>query len=228
MATARELIIMARNQMLRDRLLGSFKNDEFNLWQNDELLEYLNEAENEACIRSRLLVDSETTGICTISVKAEKAVYHLSELIHVIERAKLSSQNTPLTKKSTSWLDDNIVDWDTRTGRVDYYVQDMHQIKLRLVGIPEEDDTLSLQVWRKPLQPMGFNDPPEIAAHHHRHLLHWICHLAYLKENSNTYDKEKSDYHGSLFASFFGDRPNAEQLEARRRHYKARTPARFF
>jgi hypothetical protein len=229
MSTGRELIMYGREELLRDKLIGgSFEADEFNLWHNDELLRMLGRAVDEACLRSRLIVDSTTSAICSLAVTADDPLLTVDSRVHVVERLMLASQEWPLEKKSAAWLDKNILDWEDRTGRVEYYVWDGRMDQLRLVGIPEDDDTAELQVWRGPLAAVLYDTAPEIPAVHHYNLLHWVAHLAYLKENSNTYDKKKSDYHGTLFAGFFGDRPDAETLEQRRRHYKMRSPAGFF
>lgn len=223
----RELIHRVRNEMLRDRLIGAFENDEFNLWRNDELLRFLNEALEEACLRSRIIVDSDTSAICDISVVDDTHTYALDSRIHKIERAKLALRNTPLREKSSVWLDENILDWEIRDGSVEYYLVDENMSAIRLVGIPDESDTLNLRVWRGPLVQTLFDTAPEIKEVHQRHLLHWVCHMAYLKEDTNTFNQKKSDYHAGMFASFFGDRVDAETLEQRRRAYPMRVAARF-
>jgi len=59
----------------------------------------------------------------------------------------------------------------------------------------------------------------EVNEDHHIHLLDWMKHLAYLKRDSETYNKKASDEHAALFINYC----SAAKAEAARYRSKVRT-----
>jgi hypothetical protein len=50
---------------------------------------------------------------------------------------------------------------------------------------------------------------PEINEQYHEGLLNWAAHLAYMKNDSETYNTDKAKYYENLFTAQFGELPNA-------------------
>jgi len=175
-----------------------------------EMLDYANEAVNEACMRGRLLVDSETTTICRIAVSAGQAVYAYDPRILSIRRISLASNGKAL-KKTVAWeLDEKYPLWDAMTGAVDHIVTGMDREKIRLFKIPTEADTLKLTVVRLPLRELAKNeDVPEINARFHRSLILYMKHKAYNNQDSEAFDKNRADVHLQHFESEFGPKSAA-------------------
>jgi len=175
-----------------------------------EMLDYANEAVNEACMRGRLLVDSDTTAICRIAVSEGKAVYAYDPRILSIRRISLASNGKAL-KKAVAWeLDEKYPLWDAMTGPVDHIVTGMDREKIRLFKIPTEADTLKLTVVRLPLRELAKNeDVPEINARFHRSLILYMKHKAYNNQDSEAFDKNRADVHLQHFESEFGPKSAA-------------------
>ena len=79
----------------------------------------------------------------------------------------------------------------------------MEEEKLRLIRIPVADDTLALLVERLPVQ--SFDALPaefEVRSEHHLALLKWMKHLAYGKQDAETFDKNKSREMGEAFGAY--------------------------
>jgi hypothetical protein len=175
------------------------------LWTEEELIDYANDAENEACRRSRLLIDSTTVEICQIAVTANTAGYALDPRVIFVRRAKLATKSLPLGRASVRDLDDETPGWDAHTGTVSAYIPDHDTGKLRLYRIPTVNDTLNLTVVRLPLEAMeNLDAEPEIHRRYQRNLRHWLKWRAYSKQDAETMDEKKAAAGLALFEQEFG------------------------
>jgi hypothetical protein len=191
------------------------------LWSDDEVTQILNEAEVEAATRARLIQDSTTPAVTQIAVTTTAVDYPLHESILSVERAKLASQPRPLVRITTEELDDAYPNWEAMTGQPKFYVEDNGRI--RLVPASLMDDTLSLTVFRLPLESMAAEtDAPEIHAKYHYRLLDWALRCAYLKNDAETLDKAKAADYQALFEQSFGVLPDAN-VQRKQRAHKATT-----
>jgi hypothetical protein len=190
-----------------DDEVGSGSERRIEPWQS---FMYANDAQDEACRRGRLLVDSSTAAICQIAVTAGTNLYTYDPRIISIRRAKLASRAKPLGKVLFSELDEIHSDWESRTGTVEALVTGMDTGKLRMFRIPIVNDTLNLTVVRLALQPMvNQKDTPEINTRHHRSLVYWMKHKAFNNQDSELFDKNRADIHLALFEQEFGPKSAA-------------------
>lgn len=189
------------------------------LWEDPEVNQFFNEAENEACQRALLLEDSDSPRICRISLTAGKASYTLSPLVIEVRRARVASERHTLEFRNEEWLDQNYCfGWETRTGVPKYAI--LSKTKFRPVPIPEASDTVLMTVFRLPEEPMVDNeDEPEIQEVYHYRLIDWALRCAYLKQDADTYDPVKAAAAEARFTASFGERPDANVLrkQARRK-----------
>ena len=68
--------------MTLGELIASFREDatdkvETYLWEDEAVTRWLNEAQDEAAVRGRLLLDDSTPAVTTIAVNAGQASYQL-------------------------------------------------------------------------------------------------------------------------------------------------------
>lgn len=201
-----ELIIAAQNQA--DELVD--KPDL--LWSLAEWTEYVNDAENEACIRANLIID-KSSSLANITVVGGTATYSTDEKILVIKRVKLLSGTEPLVKTSRRVLDATYPNWEAATGVVRSWLPDGTN-KITLYKSPIAGTTMNLMVSRLPENPMTLVnkliESPEIDAMYHQGLVDWMLHRAYSKQDSETLDKGKAKEHLTRFTKRFGERPPAE------------------
>lgn len=171
-------------------------------WQ---LIDYANDAETEACRRSRLLVDSSTAAICQIPIVVGTNIYAYDPRIIFIRRISLASKSDPLGKATYKEMDEYRSGWMTKTGTVEAIVTGMDTGKIRTFRIPTDPDTLNLTAVRTPLNPMAKStDSPEINARYHRSLVFWMKHKVYENQDTEIYDPKLSAKNLALFEQEFG------------------------
>jgi hypothetical protein len=201
-------------------------------WSDDELNGFINEAVNEAALRARLLIDSTTADCCTVDVTLGTATYALNAAVFEVKRVVITDNNRKLCRVGYEDLDRNRLDWEDDTGMPEYYFLDNEQLgvtSLVLYPVPDADLTLNLTVFRLPLAAMAQDeDTNEIPERHQSDLLHWACHLAYLKQDADTLNSSKADYYEQKFTQAFGLKQNAELVDWRRKHRKIHVQGQYF
>lgn len=92
---------------------------------------------------------------------------------------------------------------DADTGTVDAMVLGLADDRVRWFKVPDTADTCRLNVLRLPYPRIDDQDDElEIHEQHHRHLLMWMKHLAYSKEDAETYDKDLAARNEAAFAAY--------------------------
>lgn len=180
------------------------------LWSDDELLDYANDAEQEACRRARLLVDSSTPAVCAVAVTAGDLLCALDARVIFVRRARFAG-GRPLQRLTMQDMEDRNPYWlDAQASTPTVFVPDYETGKLALYPPPAAAGTLRLTVVREPLQPMtDGQDTPEIAARYHRALRHWMLYRAYSKQDSQANDPKKAADALALFEQEFGRKSGA-------------------
>lgn len=158
------------------------------LWSDEEWVLYLSEAEREACVRARLIVDDDE-----FEIETEPGVrrYALSPSVIDVVSIRVG--------------DDEISGWD------------LDATHLVLTNAPRTSDTLRLTVQRLPLADLMADSGPEIGVQHHYRLIDWALRCAYLKQDAETFDAEKAARYERMFAESFGLRQDANVLRKHRR-----------
>jgi len=188
------------------------------LWTDPEVIDYAADAEMEACRRALLLIDSSTAATCQYTVAPGASVVTLDTRVLYIGRAKISGQNTPLSRRLVEFMDADKPGWESDTGTPEAYITDWETGKIRLYPAWTAGGTLNLTVARLPLTEMDDlgGDEPEIRPEFHRSLRFWMLYRAYSKKDRETEDPEKAQANLALFEAEFGPRSSALAEEQRR------------
>jgi hypothetical protein len=189
------------------------------LWSNTELEAYFNEAEVEAAIRSRLLVDSTNAAVRQITVTANTREFPLDPRVFMVRRAKLASEPYPLTLIQQNTLDNEYAGWDATDGEGLPY--DRYMVNGTTISLPEQDaeTTLDMTVVREPLNAMNDDeDSPEIPSRYHIKLLEWVKYRCYMKPDTETRDPKAAAENYALFEAEFGPRRTATELQFELEH----------
>lgn len=198
------------------------------LWSDDEVFGYMGDAQQMLCRLTGGLRDA-TSAVTQLAVIDGEPWVDLDPSILRVRSAELLSTHRPVRILSyedqaaaplsaNSWP----ANWSTEMyldGPVTAAIIGMEEEKLRLIRIPVADDTLSLLVDRLPLQ--AFEALPEafeVRAEHHLALLLWMKHLAYGKQDAETFDKNKSSEMGAAFGAYCAKALDEKQ----RRNHKPR------
>jgi hypothetical protein len=215
--------------MTPEQLIERFRSDVADtakpyLWSVDEVEEFVVEAEREFY---RLIggIRDATTDVTQLALTAGEAAVPYDESILAIHSARLASTGARVHMLS---YDDVFGDTNVQlpfslstindTGNVCAVVKGLDDNQLRVIHVPAVDDVLMLVVDRLPT-----DDPLEVGEFtankiHHRQFLHWMKHLAYDKQDADSFDKGKADDFGARFERYCGQ----VKLELERQRHKPR------
>lgn len=186
-------------------------------WKDTTLRRWLNRAQEEACMRQRLLVDDTTAEVCQVTLVDGQASYTLDSRIVLVERVTLDGN--PLTKKTVGQLDRLVPGWQTETGEISKYLQ--NDLTITLIPTPTASDdgkTLDLRVWRLPLiSNMSTGHSPEIPTQHHKDLMWYVVAEAYARPDEDTQNTQRSEIYMAKFDRVFGPALGADVLAHKRR-----------
>lgn len=181
------------------------------LWDDPEVIDFANDAQDEACRRARLLVDSSTPEITALPViTTDAGLLDLDERIIFIRRARLSGRPALLRMNMQDMENWNPMWQDMEAGTPTMFITDYTTGKVLLWPKPDTNTTLLLTVVRLPLEVMDDTDmKPEIAPRHHRSLRFWMLYRAYSKQDSEANDPKKAADSLALFEQEFGKKSAA-------------------
>jgi hypothetical protein len=93
---------------------------------------------------------------------------------------------------------------DTSTGAVHTMIIGRQKNKVEFISTPVADDEALLSVYRLPLDTISGagQELSEVEDHHHIYLLDWMKHLAYRKQDADTFDKARSEECGQNFEKY--------------------------
>lgn len=182
------------------------------LWADESIDMWLNDAVEEAAVRSLLIHDVSTPEVCQIAVTAGLAVYPMHRSIINITRCAFTATGDAeeyVMYGTTEYeLDNATVGWRKLEEIPTAFIH--KDTSLRLSRVPPAG-VLDLEVNRLPLAPMLSDmDEPEIAAVHHRHLVNWALHKAFSIPDAETVDPNRAEKAERVFTGVFGLRPDAD------------------
>lgn len=178
---------------------------------------YLNEAEEESCIRARLIEE-----VVDVAFAAGDDTIPVPERAFSIQSAAIAG--SALNLYTLRDLNDILPDgWDDDEGEVVACAR--YGNLLRLYRTPVASGTVRLTAFCTPEIPMADgSDAPTIPSRYHIKLVDWALRCAYSKQDNDLYDKDLADKHEGRFERTFGPRPN--EVEMRRTAIRRQRPAR--
>lgn len=183
------------------------------LWQDEDIDDWLNEAQQEAAIRARLLraTPASHPALCEFSLTAGETTIALPDQLYEISYQEWQSggERRPLKLVSREWMDTTLPGWRAMpAAEPDYLVQDRQA--LEVVPPPIADGTVLIEGYRLP-EPMELDDDePRIPLAHHIHLVQWALHVGYSLPDAETFNPGKSQAAEAEFTRYFGARPDAD------------------
>lgn len=183
------------------------------LFSDEQVTDWLNEAQNEAAIRGRLLHEAGDASVCEIAVTAGEAIYPLHpslyEIDHLALRVPGASRREPLELVSREYLDRIMPQWRDLSGPPALAVQDDQ--RLRLVPTPDSAATLLIEGYRLPLRSLSSPaSEPELHQAHHRELVQWALFRAFSVPDSESLDAQRAGLAEAQFTGYFGPRPDSD------------------
>ncbi|MCW8037945.1 phage adaptor protein [Acinetobacter entericus] len=183
--------------------------------EDEDVIAWLNEAVEEACIRGRLIHEMQNPDVCRIAVSQGNSLYSLHESLYEISFLAFDYGDGRCARGveivSPEYLDRCFYDnWRTMQGQPQYAIQNDRSIQL--VPAPDEDGSIVLNGYRLPLTAMQNDDeaPGDLFKGHHVHLVQWALHMAFSIPDTEFFDPNRAAIAEQKFTDYFGERPDAD------------------
>jgi hypothetical protein len=187
-------------------------------WTNEDVFRYLNEAYFTFVRLTGGIADfgSEIHPWATAELVPGEAFSPLHPSILRIVSARLRDARRKLTIVNGA----NVELLDNQSGRVREMVLGLRKNLARWIKVPEQADTVDLEVYRLPLMSIVCEDQElsEVEPIHHNALLDWMKHLAYGKQDADTFDEKASLRSKAMFEEYCA----RAKAEGERRPYHTR------
>lgn len=187
------------------------------LWSDEEVFEYMTDAQRMFCRFTEGIADSRTLSVCQLTIVANTEWYPLSPLIKKLRSAHRTDTGRPIEIVNPEKLDQYGIRFDGNSSPIKALVVGLTDGFVRAAPVPSEPAvTVNLSVFRLPLKPLDDNDQKlEITEEHHVHLVDWMRMRGYSKQDADTIDLKRADAHEAKFRTYCF-KALAEQERARR------------
>ena len=175
-----------------------------------DYLAYLNEAQDEACIRADLIFD-KSSSFCTIAVTSTASVYSIDSSIYAINYARLiDTDNISSNLRLMTFTELDLVDPAWRESVDRPWAIQHYNNSIELADYPDSDYTLKLEVYRLAKRLTGDTSIPEISSTLHSPLNYWVLYRMYNSPDEDVSNPRKGMENLIEFEKIFGTRPMAE------------------
>jgi len=184
------------------------------LWPDEAVKDWFNDAQEQACIRGRLLFEDSNDAVCRINLVAGEHSYSIHSSLYEVASVYLNSEGqsapTQLKIVSRDWLEAEVNNWRSFSGPARWVVQG--ETKLRVVGTFGTGAFLQLEGYRLPMCRLirEERDEPEIHRASHQHLVYWVLHKAFSQPDSNNFDPNRANTAEAAFTAYFGRLPDSD------------------
>lgn len=180
---------------------------------NEEVTDWLNDAQAQACIRGRLIREDELPSVCRIALATGKHTYKLHKTAYELITLRLVPANgerpRTLDLVSREVLNQDDPQWRDDTRPATRVIQD--DTTIRVLGGIANGDVLELECYRLPMAQMEDEaDEPEIHGMHHQHLVQWALHRAFSVPDADFFDANRSAKAEEEFTAYFGPLPDSD------------------
>ncbi len=182
------------------------------LFADEDVTDWLNDGQRQACIRGRLLREDDNQAVCEIALTPGQRTYQLHKAVYEIINARIvpvSGRSRPVFLASREWMDENMPGWRDDHGPAEFAIQD--DTSIRVSGAITAGDKLAIECYRTPLKMLANDtDKPEIHEAHHEYLIQWALHKAFSVVDADTFDPQRSDRSEAAFTRYFGNLPDSD------------------
>lgn len=182
------------------------------LWSDELVYGYIDDAQKQFCRDTYGIADARSF---RLSIKADGTEwYKLDPRIIKLRSAYDSSDGKEIELLASEKMSVSGRRFDGAEGRTKALVLGLEDNTVRTWPKPNVAMTIELRTFRMPSE-VGAGDDLEIDPQHHRYLLHWVKHLAYDVQDSQTYDKQSSDKYRAKWDNYCA-KSKLDQSRARR------------
>lgn len=192
------------------------------LFADDDIIDALNDADREACIRGRLVKRSDLE----VSLSAGDAFADYPSEAWSITRTAIDGRKIEHVDRAMLDVSEgNGWEYVTGTPRYVYEVDG----KLRFYPIPDTDTTAICEAYCKPCKPMSRDsDTPMADEVYHEALVSGAVAELYTNDDADGFSAGKASKHAEVFTQTFGYPLSADQMRSARLAIVHRTRSHFF
>lgn len=178
------------------------------------VIDWLNDAVSEACIRGRLLHESQDADVCGITVLTNQSHYTLHESLYELTSVVFNpfgERAVDLKLCSEEYLDRYYCDnWRTMSDMPKFAIQS--DTGIRLVPSPVAAGNIRVEGYRVPLTELQLltDTPSDLHKSHHVHLIEWVLHKAFSIPDTEFFDPNRAQQAYLNFEQYFGMRPDSD------------------
>lgn len=193
------------------------------LWSDEDVFGYEDDAQKMFCRMTDGIADATTAAVVDLAVTPGSDWLNLHPKIKRIRYASRSDTGRPVEVINPDDMPQRRWYFDGTTGVVKALVIGAEAKKARVYPVSNETVTVKLTVFRLPLLPITTDGDQalEVDEEHHAHLLHWMKHRAYLKQDAETFDRTRAKEFEDKFIAYC----DQVKEEERRKAFKVRTVA---
>lgn len=176
------------------------------LWSDEDVLSYAHDAQQMFSRLTGGTPDSSTADLTTLLITPSMSIVPLHPKVLKIRAAFRTDTGRPV--EVVNYEDLPTRGWwlDGREGPLKALITGMDEGFVHLYPTAQETVTVKLVVFRLPLQDINIDtpieQPLEIPEQHHTKLVRWMQHLAYLKQDTETYNRGESDRNAAIFRDY--------------------------
>lgn len=187
------------------------------LWADEDIFSYANDAQKMFARDTGGIPDGTTAAVTRIEVTPTDDWYALHPSILQIRTASRVDTGRPVEVLNFEDMRERRWYFDNTVGMLRAMVIGIERHKVRMWPYPNETVNVDMTVFRLPLVEItDVGDQEfEVDVEHHRHLLHWMRHLGYLKQDTETFDKSKANEFEAKHIAYCA---KVKEEEARKRH----------
>lgn len=187
------------------------------LWSDELVFSYLDDAQKMFCRRTDGISDASTVAVTTLAVVPGSDWLPTHKSILKIRSAVRSDTGADVDVVNQEDMAKRGMAFNGKTGAVRALIVGMESNKARVWPVSLETVNIQLTVFRLPLVNISSDGDQEfeVPEEHHRHLLMWCKHLAYLVQDAETFNKSKADDFENAFLAYCSQ---VKQEEQRKRH----------
>ena len=193
-------------------------------WSDEEWLDALNEACDEACIRARLIENESIE----LDHSANDPYADIPDHVWAVQRVTFNGRSLDLCDKAM--LDESEgKEWESRTSDVPIACYEVGG-RLRFFPIPQTAGVVIVHGFCTPETPLADDDdePTWLRQRLHEKLLNWTLHVAYSKQDADTFDANLAQKYEAAFERDFGPRPDEKAMRRLRINVRRRVTGRYF
>jgi len=201
------------------------------LWDDTETLQYAIDSQDMYVRKIGGIRDGSTRALTDVQLSPNAAFSGHSRYVLRIRSARLLTAGRDLKiinegdvglQRFTDYnLDQGLSALDDEdTGDVVAMILGITENKIRWLKVPLVADTCRMHIHRLPFPRIkDTNGCLEIDEQHHIHLLMWMKHLAYSKQDAETYDKGLAESNKTAFEKYCAD----AEVEAEKKRFRPRS-----